>query len=38
VQSWNERKKARYQERHIEKAWQRLESEGWIGVAEAAST
>ena len=31
VQSWNERKKARYQERHIEKAWQRLESEGWIG-------
>jgi len=33
VQSWNERKKARYRERHIEKAWQRLESEGWIGGA-----
>ena len=33
VQSWNEREKARYRERHIEKAWQRLESEGWIGGA-----
>jgi hypothetical protein len=30
VQRWNERKKARYQEKNIEKAWQRLESEGWI--------
>ena len=28
VQHWNERKKARYQGRHIENAWQRLESEG----------
>ena len=37
VQRWNERKKARYQERHIEKAWQRLESEGWIGGAWAAT-
>lgn len=37
VQSWNERKKARYQERHIEKAWQRLESEGWIGGASSAA-
>ena len=36
VQSWNERKKARYRERHIEKAWQRLESEGWIGGAGTA--
>jgi O-acetyl-ADP-ribose deacetylase (regulator of RNase III) len=38
VQSWNERKKARYQERHIEKAWQRLESEGWIGGAGSAAS
>lgn len=30
VQRWNEHKKARYHERHVEKAWQRLESEGWI--------
>lgn len=37
VQRWNERKKARYQERHIEKAWQRLESEGWIGVVGTAA-
>jgi O-acetyl-ADP-ribose deacetylase (regulator of RNase III) len=37
VQSWNERKKARYRERHIEKAWQRLESEGWIGGAGSAA-
>ncbi len=31
VQRWNERKKDRYQPRHVEKAWQRLASEGWIG-------
>jgi len=37
VQHWNERKKARYQERHIEKAWQRLETEGWIGGVGAAA-
>jgi len=35
--AWNERKKARYRERHIEKAWQRLESEGWIGGAGSAA-
>ena len=37
LQSWNERKRARYRERHIEKAWQRLESEGWIGGAGPAA-
>jgi len=37
VQRWNERKKARYQDRHIEKAWQRLENEGWIGCLGAAA-
>lgn len=33
VQRWNERKKARYQDQHVEKAWQRLASEGWIAGA-----
>ncbi len=30
IQQWNERKMKRYQPRHVEKAWTRLASEGWI--------
>ena len=37
VQHWNERKKDRYQQRHVQKAWERLTTQRWIDVAGPAA-